>query len=246
LAIAAQMSKLKRSRDKAQRETIAEMRKNSLLEQKLNEELEHLVDLRTAELQEQTNLVASQNNILAEQNELLIKQAEEISRMNVLLEKDNEELQINVAEVTRSRIMSEEVDFAEFSKIYPDNESCFAYLSSIKWAGGYRCRKCGGEHYFAGHTPHSRRCSKCDYDESVTAYTVFQNSRIPVNKAFYLVFLMYSSKGKISSHKLSELLEIRQPTCWSHSVKIKKLMEDKKKLLRNANKEGWSRLILEE
>lgn len=246
IAIAAQVSNLKRSRDKAQRETIAEMRKNSLLEQKLNKELEHLVSLRTAELQEQTALVASQNHVLAKQNELLVKQSEEISRMNVLLEKDNEELQINVVEVTRSRIMSEEVDFTEFSKIYPDSESCFAYLANLKWAGGYHCRKCNTDHYFAGHTPHSRRCSKCDYDESVTAYTIFQNSRIPITKAFYLLFLMYSSKGKISSHKLSELLEIRQGTCWSYSAKIKKLMEEKKKVLRSANKEGWSRLVLEE
>ncbi|MBL4674950.1 MAG: chromosome partitioning protein ParA, partial [Mucilaginibacter sp.] len=137
MAIAAQVSNLKRSRDKSQRETIAEMRKNSLLEQKLNKELEHLVSLRTAELQEQTALVAAQNQVLAEQNELLVKQSEEISRMNVLLEKDNEELQINVAEVTRSRIMSEEVDFTEFSKIYPDSESCIAYLADLKWATGY-------------------------------------------------------------------------------------------------------------
>jgi hypothetical protein len=246
IAIAAQVSNLKRSRDNAQRETIAEMRKNSLLEQKLNKELERLVNMRTAELQEQTALVASQNHVLAEQNELLIKQSEEISRMNVLLEKDNEELQINVAAVTRSRIMSEDVDFNEFSKIYPDSESCFAYLANLKWAGGYHCRKCNSDHYFAGHTPYSRRCSKCDYDESVTAYSVFQNSRIPITKAFYLLFLIYSSKGKISSHKLSELLEIRQGTCWSYSAKIKKLMDEKKKVLRSANREGWSRLVFEE
>ncbi|MBL4677643.1 MAG: chromosome partitioning protein ParA, partial [Mucilaginibacter sp.] len=114
------------------------------------------------------------------------------------------------------------------------------------WATGYNCRKCNSDHYYNGHTPHSRRCSKCGYDESVTAYTIFQNSRIPITKAFYLLFLMYSSKGKISSHKLSELLEIRQGTCWSYSSRIKKLMDEKKKVLRSANKEGWSRLVLED
>lgn len=245
LAIAAQVSDLKRTRDKAQRAMIAEMKKNSRLEQQLTKELEHLVSLRTRELEEQTALVASQNRALEQNNKILLNQAEEISRMNVLLEKDNEDLHTDVVKITRSRVMSEEVDFAEFSKIYPDSESCFAYLSELKWADGYICHKCGNDHYFAGHTPHSRRCSKCDYDESVTANTIFQNSRIPITKAFYLLFLMYSSKGKISSHKLSELLEIRQGTCWSYSARIKKLMDDKKKLLKSTGKDGWSRLVLE-
>jgi hypothetical protein len=245
LAIAAQVSDLKRTRDKAQRAMIAEMKKNSRLEQQLTKELEHLVSLRTRELEEQTALVASQNRALEQNNKMLLKQAEEISRMNVLLEKDNEDLHTDVVNITRSRVMSEDVDFAEFSKIYPDSESCFAYLSELKWKDGYICHKCGNDHYFAGHTPYSRRCSKCDYDESVTANTIFQNSRIPITKAFYLLFLMYSSKGKISSHKLSKLLEIRQGTCWSYSARIKKLMDDKKKLLKSTGKDGWSRLVLE-
>jgi hypothetical protein len=245
LAIAAQVSGLKRTKEKAQRRMIAEMKKSRDLQHTLNKELGHLVDLRTRELQEKSAVVEAQNLALAQNNEILVKQAEEISRMNVLLEKDNEELHTSVVEVTRSRIMSEEVDFDEFSKIYPDNESCFAYLANLKWADSYTCRKCGNDHYFAGHTPHSRRCAKCDYDESVIAHTIFQHSRIPITKAFYLLFLMYSSKGKISSHKLSGILNIRQGTCWSYSTKIKKLMDDKKKELKQGTKEGWSKLVLE-
>ncbi|RZK01455.1 MAG: type I restriction enzyme HsdR N-terminal domain-containing protein, partial [Flavobacterium sp.] len=36
---------------------------------------------------------------------------------------DNEELQTSVEKVTRDRVMNTEVDFEEFSKIYPDKES---------------------------------------------------------------------------------------------------------------------------
>ncbi|MFD0795584.1 7TM diverse intracellular signaling domain-containing protein [Mucilaginibacter litoreus] len=245
IAIAVQVSELKRTRDKAQRQMIREMKKSRALEQKLNKELEQLVEVRTKELKEQTTLVEAQNVALEQKNRLLLRQSEEISRMNVLLEKDNEELHTNVVQITRSRIMSEEVDFSEFSKIYPDSESCFAYLAQLKWNAGYHCRKCGNEHYFAGHVPHSRRCAKCDYEESVIAYTIFQNSRIPITKAFYLLFLIYSTKGKISSHKLSEILDIRQGTCWSYSNKIKKLMDGRKKELKETSKGGWSKLVLE-
>ena len=141
--------------------------------------------------------------------------------------------------------MSTEVDFEEFSRIYPDRETCFKFLSDLKWENGYACKKCGNHHYSNGHLPYSRRCSKCGYDESVIAYTILQNTRIPINKALYIIFLMYSTKGRISSHKLSEIVDIRQSTCWVYATRIKKLMDVKKKELRNAGSQGWGKLVLE-
>jgi len=141
--------------------------------------------------------------------------------------------------------MSAEVDFEEFSRIYPDRETCFKFLSDLKWEKGYACRKCENTHYGHGHLPYSRRCSKCGYEESVIAYTILQNTRIPINKAFYMIFLMYSTNGKISSHKLSEILSIRQSTCWAYSSRIKKVMEARKKELKNAGDKGWSKLVVE-
>jgi hypothetical protein len=246
LAISDHVRILKRKKDKAKSLMIAQMKKNEELQLRLNQELETLVAIRTQEVNEKAAIVEEQNLELMHVNELLIKQAEEISRINTLLEKDNKELHINVTEVTLSRVMSKDVDFEEFGRIYPDNISCYTFLADLKWKEGYHCRRCGHDHSFGGRTPFSRRCTKCDYDESVTAYTIFQNSRIPINKAFYLLFLMYSSKGKISSHKLAEALEIRQGTCWSYSIKIKKLMDERKKELKQNAREGWSKLVLEQ
>jgi hypothetical protein len=61
-----------------------------------------------------------------------------------------------------------------------------------------------------------------------------------------MIFLMYSTKGKISSHKLSEIVAIRQSTCWAYSTRIKKLMDNKKKELSNAGSKGWSMLVIDE
>jgi len=57
---------------------------------------------------------------------------------------------------------------------------------------------------------------------------------------------MYSTKGKISSHKLSEIVAIRQSTCWAYSTRIKKIMDDKKKQLSNAGSKGWSMLVIDD
>ncbi|AZI23908.1 chromosome partitioning protein ParA [Pedobacter sp. G11] len=244
-AIGDKVRLLKLKKDKAQQKIIRQMAINAKLKDTVNQELETKVEERTREVYHKSLIIESKNQALEEVNALLQKQAEEISRMNVLLEQDNEQLQTSVEKVSRDRVMNTEVDFEEFSKIYPDKESCYEFLAELKWSKGYHCRKCSSDHYFSGHILHSRRCSKCGYEESVTTYTIFHNTRIPINKAFYMIFLIYSSKGKISSHKLSELLSIRQSTCWTFGTRIKKVMDDRKKTLKKTGKNGWSQLVIE-
>lgn len=230
-AIGDSIRSLRRKKDQAQKRTIKQLLINEKLKDTLNTELSTLVAQRTKEVVDKAAIIEKQNA--------------EISLMNALLEKDNKELHINIEKTTRARVMSQEVDFAEFSKIYPDREACFKYLSELKWAKGYACKKCANTQYLAGYLPYSRRCTKCGYDESVIAYTLFQNSRIPINKAFYMLFLVYSTKGEISSHKLSEILLIRQSTCWTYNSKMQKILEERKKEIKNAGERGWSKLILE-
>ncbi|HWZ03643.1 MAG TPA: 7TM diverse intracellular signaling domain-containing protein [Mucilaginibacter sp.] len=236
---------LKKKEEDAQLQVIKQLKLNEELKDALNKNLEGQVQERTRELVEKSSLIESQNEELKAVNELLQQQSEEISRMNVLLENDNTILHHDIEKVTHDRVMSTEVDFDEFSKIYPDRETCFKFLADLKWDKGYSCRKCTNSHFGNGHLPYSRRCSKCGYEESVIAYTILQNTRIPINKAFYMIFLMYSTKGKISSHKLSEILSIRQSTCWAYSTRIKKVMEAKKKEVKNSGDKGWSHLVVE-
>ncbi len=245
-AIGDKMRLLKKKRDIVHRKVIEEHELNNKLKDTLNKNLEQQVMERTREVFEKSTIIEAQNSKLMAVNDLLQKQAEEISRMNILLEQDNIALQQDVQKVTKARIMSADVDFEEFSKIYPDSDSCYSFLANLKWKDGYECRKCNNKCYISGHIMFSRRCSKCGYEESVTTNTIFHNSRIPITKAFYMIFLIYSTKGKISSHKLSEILSIRQSTCWAYSSKIKKTLKEKRREISNAHEEGWSKIVLEE
>lgn len=244
-AIADQLSILKGKRERAHRQMIQQLAETAKLKDSLNLELETKVKERTREVYHKSLIIEAKNSELLKANELLKQQAEEITRINELLEHDNQELQTSVEKVTRDRIMSADVDFEEFSRIYPDKESCNLFLSDLKWKHGYACRKCKNTQYYPGHIPYSRRCSKCSYEESVTSYSIFHNTRIPINKAFYMVFLIYTTKGKISSHKLSEILNMRQSTCWTYGSRIKAVMEERKSILKKKNANGWSELVLD-
>jgi len=230
-AIGYSIRSLRKKQARAQKRIIKQLRINEQLNKDLNSELSSMVNQRTLELKAKAEIIAQQNA--------------EISEMNALLKNDNRELKLNIEKVTKARVMSKVVDFEEFCKIYPDKDSCFKYISELKWREGYSCRKCGNAHYLAGQTLFARRCTKCGYDESVTAYTLFQNSRIPINKAMYMLFLVYNSKGTISSHKLSQILSIRQSTCWTYNSKMQRILDERKDEIKAAGKAEWSMLVLD-
>jgi two-component system, sensor histidine kinase LadS len=245
-AISDKIRLLRLEKAAAQEEIIEQLKENQHLKDTLNQELEEQVKIKTSELVQKSTHIEEQNHRLEAANLQLAQQAREIAAMNALLSRDNVQLQHDVAEVKEARILSKDVDFEEFSAMYPDDESCLKFLAQIKWQTDFYCRKCMHSHFSEGRSLYSRRCSKCGYDESVTAYTLLQNTRLPINKAFYLIFLVYSTKGNISSHKLSEILSIRQSTCWSYSAKVKKAMKEKRKHGVSVSNEGWKAILLEE
>lgn len=234
---------LKLKKEKAQKRIIEQFKKNEKLKDDLNKKLEAKVIDRTKAVYEKSALIIQQNKELVNMNKLLKEQAEEIKRINLLLENDNDKLKTNFTKATRARVMLNVVDFEEFSKIYPDKDSCYRFLAELKWTEDFKCKKCASTSYIQGRSNFSRRCKKCDYDEAVTNGTVFHNSKIPINKGFYLLYLLYSYRGKISSHKLSEILNIRQGTCWTYANRAKKTIQEKIKG-GTFESDNWSSLIL--
>jgi hypothetical protein len=237
IALSDRIKLIQRDKEKAQNEMILELEEN--------ERLQHIVREQLKEkqlLQETVNRELEQK--VEERTKELKKANEQIRQMNELLDADNKKLEINLKELLKARVMLKDVDFEEFSKIYPNENSCFRFLSELKWKGGFVCKKCGYENFCEGQTEYSKRCTRCRYDESPTAYTIFQGIKFPITKAFYILFLFYSSKEKLTSTEISRILFLRQKTCWSF---IHKIVESRKnKTFSKKNKiDGWSSLVLD-
>jgi two-component system, sensor histidine kinase LadS len=222
---------LKKSKEESDRKIIDQLRENEILKDKVNRELEEKVAERTKELVEASKKLEIAN--------------EEINHMNEFLKQENMELQYDKKELARARIMLSGVNFKEFSNIYPDDDSCHKFLAGLKWRMEYKCKKCKNNKYSEGKIKHSRRCTKCNYDESPTLGTIFSRVKFPIVKAFYMVFLYYSSKEKLSSTDMSRILKLRQKTSWSFIQKIKAYSEKKKNKLKIENLENWTELILD-
>ena len=214
----------------SQNRVIEQLKENEQLKDILNNELEEKVRERT--------------KMLDEKNLELEEAYEEINSINELLDADNKVLKTNVKELTKARVLMKDVNFEEFSHIFPDKESCLTYLANLKWVKGYECKKCGNTKWCEGKEEHYKRCTKCRYDESPTAYTIFHKLKFPINKAFYVLFLVYANKEKITSLELSHILSLRQSTCWTFNKKVLDKLSKKKKNHDNEI-DGWSNLILQ-
>lgn len=130
------------------------------------------------------------------------------------------------------RAKFEGVNSIKFNRYFKSDDDCYRYLSEIKWTSEnpYKCKKCGHLRYGKGKKPYSRRCAKCNYDESPTAGTMFDKLKFPLLIAFHLVFKISTKKKGMSSLELSEEFELRQKTCWEFKRKIQQAMKSSKRI----------------
>jgi transposase-like protein len=116
-----------------------------------------------------------------------------------------------------------------FYERFPDDNSCYQYIAEIKWKSGFVCKKCGHDNYCAGRKPSSRRCTRCKYDESATAGTMFDKCKFSIHIAFHIAFKISTKKKEMSSFELSREFDLRQKTCWEFKWKIHQAMRSSKK-----------------
>lgn len=117
------------------------------------------------------------------------------------------------------------INAIEFAKRFKSNEACYLYLIENKWSKGYKCSRCGCEEFYKGRTYYHRRCKACGYGESVTANTVFHGMKMPVLKAFHMVFRLTAKKKGMSTTELGAEVGVQQKTAWLFKRKVQAVMK---------------------
>jgi len=228
---------LKAMRDRALRRIIQQHEINMVLKDHVNRELEQKVKERTLEL----NL---KNAELEESNQKLEKQSREISQINSMLDLDNWKLKNSIKEVLNERLMDKTMDYAQFKTLYPDALACYRFLETLKWEKNFKCRKCANDRYFDGSSKFARRCTRCGYNESITAFTLFHSIKFPVEKAFYLAYLTVSGKKDYTLEALAEKLDLRVNTIWAFRHKVAERISELEKSGHQPHVSRWEEVIL--
>lgn len=115
---------------------------------------------------------------------------------------------------------------------FHDPEAARQYLERQVWPNGPVCPHCGveGGHYaLNGKTtrPGLYKCADCREPFTVTVGTVFERSKIPLNKWLLAVYLLCSSKKGMSSHQLHRTLGVTYKTAWFMTHRIREAFQPK-------------------
>jgi len=110
----------------------------------------------------------------------------------------------------------------EFEKQFSSEEACFQYLYQLRWPDGFICPRCG--HSQAWHTKRKLyRCQKCDYQASITAGTIFQDTRMPLQLWFRAIWHITSQKYGANALGLQRILgfgSYHTAWTWLHKLRI--------------------------
>jgi transposase-like protein len=113
---------------------------------------------------------------------------------------------------------------AEFERRFATADACQEYLVQLRWPDGFRCPKCGGTKAWR-----VRRvlleCAACGRQTSVTAGTIFQDTRTALPTWFRAMWWVTSQKTGASALGLQHVLGLGSyETAWTWLHKLRRAM----------------------
>lgn len=115
--------------------------------------------------------------------------------------------------------------------IFQDADKARDYLEAQRWPNGPVCPHCGvisDATKLQGKStrPGVYKCKSCAKPFSVTVGTVFERSKIPLNKWLLATYLLSSSKKGMSSHQIHRTLGVTYKTAWFMTMRIREAMRE--------------------
>ncbi len=115
--------------------------------------------------------------------------------------------------------------------IFTDADAARVHLEAQVWPNGPTCPHCGNadqERITAlkgkSHRAGLYQCSECTKQFTVTVGTVFERSKVPLNKWLLATYLLNSSKKGFSAHQLHRTLGVTYKTAWFMAHRIREAM----------------------
>lgn len=208
--------------NEAKKEVIFHLEEKEKILNKVNAELESKVLERTQALQ---------------------KANDTIQNLNTGLHKENWQLNKEIKHINTARVLVKNQSYQEVLAVFPDKTSCYQLISSIKWADGFQCRKCHSKKAGKGTQLLSKRCTSCGTIESVTANTIFHRLKIPIEKAFYLAYVVFNQGDTLNLSDVSRELDLNYQACLRFKTKVETAIRLRRK--QHLTIKSWEDIILE-
>lgn len=112
----------------------------------------------------------------------------------------------------------------EMERRFATDEACREYLFQLRWPNGFVCPRCAETSAW----PSSRGrfvCRSCRHQTSVTAGTIFENTRKPLTLWFRAIWYVTSQKNGASAANIQQILGLGSyQTAWTWLHKLRRAM----------------------
>jgi transposase-like protein len=115
-------------------------------------------------------------------------------------------------------------DLLELEARFSTETACREYLARLRWPDGFHCPRCGGGKAWSVRGV-LLECAACGVQTSVTAGTIFQDTRTPLPVWFRAMWWVTTQKNGASALGLQRVLGLKSyETAWTWLHKLRRAM----------------------
>lgn len=118
------------------------------------------------------------------------------------------------------------MNILDVTKTFPDQDACIYYLEGLKWSGKPTCPYCKSQKFTSRKNTYRYQCNSCNISYSVLLGSIFEGTKLPLQKWFLAMALILNAKKGISSRQLGRDLGVNRNTSWYLQMRIRKAMEE--------------------
>src|SRR3984893_763762 len=120
--------------------------------------------------------------------------------------------------------MSKPVSIQEFMQMFPDDDACLEHLFKVRYGANFVCTRCGeiGKFHKLSKMP-SYTCQCGDHIHPMVG-TPFYNSHTPLQKWFYAMYLITTTRHGVPAKELQRQLSVNYKTAWRMGHEIRKYL----------------------
>lgn len=114
----------------------------------------------------------------------------------------------------------------DIQNVFDTDSKCREILCRLRWPKGPECPRCKGPAIELATEKQLFYCKDCDYQFTVTAGTIFNDSHLPLNTWFTAVLLLVEARKGFSANQMKRTLGVSYKTAWYLCHRIRAAMKE--------------------
>jgi transposase-like protein len=114
----------------------------------------------------------------------------------------------------------------DINELFSTDDKCRELLKRLRWPDGVKCIRCNDEVVQLATGKQLFYCKKCDYQFSITAGTIFNDSHLPLTQWFLATLLLVEARKGFSANQMKRTIGVSYKTAWYLCHRIRAAMRE--------------------